>query len=238
MKKLNLTIPKPCHENWNEFTPAEKGRFCGSCQKVVVDFTSWSDEQIKNYFLNSTGSTCGRFRNTQLTSYPIVKINSSTWTASLFALLLMLLSKPALAQVSPKVLPAQEQHDFKTILAQSDTVVSKMTVRGVVRDEENNAMPGANILVKGTTIGAITDAEGKFMFTIENPKVSDTLMVSFIGFTSKEYVLTAAASKELDIIMLYSDVELQGEITVGTVYSRGPRFSLRGLWWRVKNVFR
>lgn len=62
-----LQIPEPCQENWNEMTPENKGRFCGSCQKTVVDFTEMSDEQVKHYLLdNKHKNTCGRFYATQI----------------------------------------------------------------------------------------------------------------------------------------------------------------------------
>ena len=66
-KKIQLTIPKPCHENWDTMTPEDKGRFCGSCQKQVVDFSVMSDRQIAEFFKKpSTGSVCGRFMTDQL----------------------------------------------------------------------------------------------------------------------------------------------------------------------------
>ena len=43
---MKLTIPKPCHENWDEMTPNEKGRFCSICSKTVKDFTKLSDAEI------------------------------------------------------------------------------------------------------------------------------------------------------------------------------------------------
>ncbi len=46
--------------------PEEKGKFCGSCQKTVIDFTSMSDRQIAEFFKKPVGSTCGRFHNDQL----------------------------------------------------------------------------------------------------------------------------------------------------------------------------
>lgn len=64
---LKISIPTPCHEDWNTMIPAETGRHCRSCAKTVVDFTSMSDEEVKNYFLNNKeGNTCGRFRQSQL----------------------------------------------------------------------------------------------------------------------------------------------------------------------------
>ena len=36
---MKITIPTPCHENWNEMTPNEMGRHCTVCSKTVKDFT-------------------------------------------------------------------------------------------------------------------------------------------------------------------------------------------------------
>src|SRR4051794_32739861 len=66
MKKLNLSIPEPCHENWDRMTTDAKGKFCGSCQKSVVDFTTMSDRQLGEFFKKTTGSNCGRFHEDQL----------------------------------------------------------------------------------------------------------------------------------------------------------------------------
>lgn len=63
---LKLHIPEPCHESWNQMTPKEQGRFCGSCSKVVVDFSVMTDRQVLDYFSNYSGNTCGRFLNDQL----------------------------------------------------------------------------------------------------------------------------------------------------------------------------
>lgn len=66
-KQLQLTIPTPCHEDWDAMAPANKGRFCASCQKQVVDFSSMSDRQVAAFFKKpSTGSVCGRFMSDQL----------------------------------------------------------------------------------------------------------------------------------------------------------------------------
>jgi hypothetical protein len=65
---LLISIRKPCHENWDEMSPRQQGAFCAVCSKTVVDFTSLSEEEVKNYFLKNSGQkTCGRFRNDQLT---------------------------------------------------------------------------------------------------------------------------------------------------------------------------
>jgi hypothetical protein len=66
-KQLQLSIPTPCHENWDNMTPVQQGKFCGSCQKQVIDFSNMSDRQVAEFFKKpSTGSVCGRFMTDQL----------------------------------------------------------------------------------------------------------------------------------------------------------------------------
>jgi hypothetical protein len=64
---INISIPKPCHEDWNKMTPDQKGAFCGVCQKSVVDFSKKTDTQIIN-IIKDAGSQkiCGRFAPDQL----------------------------------------------------------------------------------------------------------------------------------------------------------------------------
>lgn len=64
---LKISIPKPCHEDWEAMIPNEQGRHCNSCVKTVIDFTSMSDEEVKHFLLHKKeGSLCGRFRTAQL----------------------------------------------------------------------------------------------------------------------------------------------------------------------------
>ncbi|WP_405611334.1 hypothetical protein [Polaribacter sp. Asnod1-A03] len=70
--KFKITIPKPCHENWNEMTPKEKGRFCSSCSKTVIDFTKKSTKEIADYLVkNKEERVCGHFYKKQLDSITI-----------------------------------------------------------------------------------------------------------------------------------------------------------------------
>ena len=65
-EQLCISVPEPCHEDWNKMTPVEQGKHCAVCQKNVVDFTTQDDEEILNFFKNYNGSACGRFTNEQL----------------------------------------------------------------------------------------------------------------------------------------------------------------------------
>lgn len=72
-EQFYLSIPEPCHEDWNKMTTVEQGRHCAVCKKNVVDFTDADDEAIVDFFKNYNGSACGRFTNEQL-NRPLSKI--------------------------------------------------------------------------------------------------------------------------------------------------------------------
>jgi hypothetical protein len=77
---MRISIPKPCHENWNEMTPEQQGAFCKVCNKVVVDFSAMSDEEVIAYLeQKKEEKTCGRFRTAQLSPYEL-KIDLHTVT--------------------------------------------------------------------------------------------------------------------------------------------------------------
>lgn len=67
MSQPFIRIPKPCSQSWDNMTSARGGRHCEACQKVVVDFTQLTDNEVLAYFQQLTGdSTCGRFRADQV----------------------------------------------------------------------------------------------------------------------------------------------------------------------------
>lgn len=65
--KPSITIPQPCHENWNKMTPQEKGRHCAVCDKVVKDYTGMSDDEILANLKQSSAEVCGRIEVNKLT---------------------------------------------------------------------------------------------------------------------------------------------------------------------------
>ncbi|RKR09637.1 TonB-like protein [Flavobacterium sp. 90] len=70
--KYKLTIPEPCHENWDNMVPNENGRFCMNCAKTVIDFRAMLPDEIQHFFIqNKNKSICGRFKNSQLDSITI-----------------------------------------------------------------------------------------------------------------------------------------------------------------------
>ncbi|WP_396192180.1 hypothetical protein [Flavobacterium sp.] len=73
--KFKITVPKPCHEDWNAMIPSDRGRFCTACTTQVVDFTNMNADEIRDYLSKNT-NVCGRFKNEQLDSV-IIQIPTS-----------------------------------------------------------------------------------------------------------------------------------------------------------------
>jgi hypothetical protein len=61
--KSTIHIPEPCPAEWNQMKPCDNGRFCGSCQKVVVDFSNKTLDEIHDYFnAHKTEHVCGLYK--------------------------------------------------------------------------------------------------------------------------------------------------------------------------------
>jgi hypothetical protein len=64
-----ITIPEPCHEDWNSMSVEDQGRHCLKCAKTVIDFTGWETTDITAYLrVNTQTKVCGRFAAGQLSS--------------------------------------------------------------------------------------------------------------------------------------------------------------------------
>jgi len=68
--------------------------------------------------------------------------------------------------------------------ASSKTDAVEITITGNVKDETGAAIPGANVLVKGTTNGTVTDSNGNYVITV--PSNESILVFSFIGYVTQE----------------------------------------------------
>ena len=87
----------------------------------------------------------------------------------------------------------------KEILDESNAKKQQpQTITGTVTDETGETLPGVNISVKGTTLGTITDPNGKYNIEVEDPAA--TLVFSYIGYASLEVVV--GNQTIIDIVLL------------------------------------
>ncbi len=100
-------------------------------------------------------------------------------------------------------------------------------ITGTVTDENGSPMPGVNVLVEGTTIGAITDANGKYSITV--PNANAVLAYSFIGYNIEK--IAVAGKTTIDVKLISSISALNEVIVVG--YGTQKKSDLTGSVTRV-----
>lgn len=106
---------------------------------------------------------------------------------------------------------------------------STIAVSGkVTSQEDGSALPGVNVIVKGTTLGVTTDSEGGFRLNV--PDQNSVLIVSFIGYTSQE--VTVGAQTAISVV-LAPDIETLSEVVV-VGYGEQKKETLTGSVSQVK----
>lgn len=181
-QKIQITIPEPCQEGWQNMTPVEKGRFCASCQKTVLDFTHLSDNEIIN-LVAKNDTLCGRINVSQLNRNLIETKTKSNYFGYVATSVLAFLGF-GIETVVAQEKPVQEQTDLKYLNKASDSV-EKFKISGTIIGD-GNKLQNATITIKGTYIGTQSDENGKFNLMV---KVGDTLNFSFLGFEEIEKVV-------------------------------------------------
>lgn len=189
---MKIQIPNPCHENWNTMTPQQKGRFCGSCKKVVIDFTKMSDSEIFHHFKNYTGDTCGRFYETQLnTELVSLKPQKSTFWSKLVvaSFTLFFVSSQNYSQnifQKTQVIESNQLNNEDKSIQTSDN--NYFQIKGKVIDYSKHSISEALVSIQGTNYSTITDTNGNFEFSIAKTEIKNQdsiiLQVQKFGYTN------------------------------------------------------
>jgi CarboxypepD_reg-like domain/Secretion system C-terminal sorting domain len=200
MRKIQLSIPEPCHEQWDNMTPTQQGRYCNACAKEVIDFSNMSDSEVLGYFIknNKEDNVCGRAYPDQLdrdiAALPQKK-KHWRWYYVLSAFLFMM--KPAKTKAQGAIVK----------LTDSSTTVCKTPVKGdvkqctnqiikaQVKDEEGDPVAFASILIAGTVHGTRADADGRFNLAKEGEDMK--LVISGLGYETKEITMTGSSFPEI-----------------------------------------
>lgn len=229
--KFNINIPKPCHENWQEMSVTDKGRFCSACQKNVNDFTNTTDAQIIKA-LHLDRNLCGRFTSAQLDRDLVQrKEKGSIWLATTSAVIsfLSLTSMNVTAQENTKTEQTDKKIDSLNFVSEKETSLSGF-IEGTV-SEGGLLLPGVSVVVKGTVRGTQTNMDGQY--SIKAAK-GETLVFNFLGMKTHEHILKE--SGKVNIIMQVDQQMLLGEIVVGNPRVRrtffGRTFHKIGNWFR------
>ena len=248
-KKIQLSIHEPCHENWDAMTPVDKGKFCGSCQKQVVDFSNMTDSQVAQFFKKpSTGSICGRFMSDQLDRDIMIPKKRLPWFKYFFQILLpaFFITKAG-AQKIGKVSARPEtrdttrtniNHEMRTlgliaprILPECKTDTNLLTVKGEI-DVRDRPAPITGIIMdeKGNIInGASIAIKGTYNSTVSRKdgsykltaKMGDILVISAEGYESKE--ITLGFNNQVNVTLYKVCVVIAGMIAIDRTPKKNPQ---------------
>jgi len=224
--KVQISIPTPCHENWEVMSPTDKGRFCASCQKNVIDFRKASDSQIATA-LKQSDNLCGRFKPSQLERDLVIsKEKNKLWVAASAAVVTLLTIGNH--TLSAQTVAVAEQTDSKSVgikLMSSDT----RTIKGTVVDNANMPIPGTMVRNKNSNRSTQADFDGIFIL---EAKSGDTISFEYIGMLTTQVIVSDG--NEYNIALQYDgDIEL---VMVGGITTRRTFFGR--IFHSIGNIFR
>lgn len=82
-------------------------------------------------------------------------------------------------------------------------------ITGRITDDQGVPLTGASVIIKGTTVGTVTDADGKF--TLAVPDYAEILVISFVGYVTQEIPIRDATTIN---VMLVEDILTLSEVVV------------------------
>ncbi|MDD7915703.1 TonB-dependent receptor [Polaribacter ponticola] len=105
---------------------------------------------------------------------------------------------------------------FVALFFVTATVLGQTKITGTIVDETNQSLPGASVLEKGTSNGTDTDFDGKF--SLKTNSNSGTLVISFIGYKTKE-VTFSSSKTNVGKIQLVEDATLDEVVITATSFA-------------------
>jgi hypothetical protein len=239
-RTIELSIPTPCSQNWDEMSMNEKGRFCDSCKKLVIDFTHYSDQQLADFFKSSKGNVCGKLRNDQLhkSLHPAQQTNNYSIPKFLVSAALTIgfgnnVNADEKHMEAIHVVANEEKEAEKNnSIAGAD---STRIISGTILDmKTKETIPGATILLEGDTVATSTNMNGFFSIDISSRLHADTikLIISSVGYSTKVLKYSPEHFPSKLTIELTEDAQLILTSVGGIGYWKPT------LWQRLKYRFR
>jgi hypothetical protein len=182
-KTFKIHISNPCHEDWQNMTPDDLGRFCQSCEKSVIDFTTMPDYDIISFFKNNPKGVCGRFSNNQLDKeYSFPSGLKSTNYARVAALLAGLF----VTNIGCQNLPPQLNNKDLTELVNGQNTFPKnpKIIKGQVINEDSLGLMGVEITVQNSAQKTYSDVNGNFQLIVDGDTSGVKVNLNAFGFKS------------------------------------------------------
>lgn len=152
-------------------TPAEGGRICGGCNKLITDFTKMRWAEIEKLQAANNNALCGMYTKKQLQHWghevPQTSCSKIAATAALFLSLAGTLSGHA-----------------------QTTDTTRTVIYGKVTDDTGEPAVSATVVIQGTEVGTVTDLEGNYRLDVTNLVTTANKPVieyRYIGYKNIEF---------------------------------------------------
>jgi len=225
-KRLEITLPKSCPENWTSMSAVAGGSYCSNCQKKVIDFTDYNQKAMQDWFLlHQDEKICGRFFKSQLLVPQEHTPKSGAWTTLRTRILAALvLIFPFSLKVSSNSLKLKQSIEAAPVRGraavsrafekQALPADSIRTIKGIILDKATKAVvPQVEVRVKGTIIKSISDSKGNFQISL-NKDISPVLMISLLGYQPFEQEIRYPSDKPVTIMLTQDSSVLMGEVCI------------------------
>jgi hypothetical protein len=248
MLPQKLTIPEPCTENWEGMHSTTKGKFCGMCQKDVIDFSVWTDEQIIQYFEHQQNKTCGRLTQRQIERINLLLQKQASQDTNLRKIFAWILSASTFANTTilqeTKAQNTVYQEVASKLIAKTTFAITQnefqnsWIVTGTVTStEDGTPLPGVTVLIKNTNIGTQTDIDGAYKLSMEQfaNQPETVLVFSFVGMETQEQKITPKYTT-CNVVLKPNEVVLGEVVSTGIIVPRRNIF--QRTWWKTKYFVR
>ena len=112
---------------------------------------------------------------------------------------------------------------FVSFVLVNTLMAQTVTIKGTIVDSLNNdPLPGANVILPGTSIGAATDVDGKFLLR-NIPVGSYRIRASYVGYDPQEFTIELVAGRTLELEFELNPVSLEGQTVVITAQASGQK---------------
>ncbi len=233
---MKLVISKPCQQIYGQMSPCSDGRFCKTCQNTVIDFTNFTDAQLRVFFNQNNKKICGRLHpgqiNVTLNSKDVNNKKSPVLSACLLGLGFTLLSPTAEAQIRTQDSAITTQPLPPKVSLAPLPVLQNIT--GRIISTSGEVVVGAAILLPGTSTGTTSDSNGNFALKIPESLQSAHIQVQIaaIGFQS-QLISVPVHNPGITVTLVPDLTTLLGEVcVVGGITAK------RTFWQRITRWFR
>jgi len=242
MKSLKIDIPNPCSQNWEEMQPTHHGKMCSNCATTVVDFTTFSNDELTAWLGKVNGErVCGRFHYAQLEGYHREMSPKSSWHSLPIK---FLIASSLTFFFNPKANAAkkfEQEYTSSYIKKPSADPIknakgkinadSLITITGVVRAaDDGSSLPGVWIGTSHSKHHTVTDSQGKFSMQLPSTR-NIKLVFKYLGYNNLIKNINIKKNKQL-VVLMNTDQTVLGEVVV-----KKPT-RLNKFWWSLKKPFK